>query len=147
MPKSSVISRYIFINEGGSGIPSFTKKHRPQAYPAPWYGSCPNITTLVSENEHESKTLNMSEAGGYTIQVLYSCRTKSVSCSKYDLSNSACKTSFHECSIRTSIIVYLLRWLLGFIDRLAITLEYGIGLYCKYRCIEVTSHISSRFQR
>src|SRR3990167_6551836 len=98
----------MFCSDGGRATSSPTAKHRPLAWPAPWYGSWPSITTLTLSNGHKSKALKMFFGGGYTAPFLYSSLTKAVSVAKYSLPNSSSSTFFHVGSIFTSIIVYRL---------------------------------------
>src|SRR3990167_7727251 len=98
----------MFCSDGGRATSSPTAKHRPLAWPAPWYGSWPSITTLTLSNGHKSKALKIFFGGGYTAPFLYSSLTKAVSSAKYSLPNSSSKTFFHVGSIFTSIIVYRL---------------------------------------
>ena len=49
MSRSSSLN--MFPRLGGGGTPGLTEKQRPWAWPGPWYGSWPRITTLTSEME------------------------------------------------------------------------------------------------
>ena len=88
VPRSLCISLNMLSSDGGKGIPLFTEKQRPLACPAPWYGSCPSMTTFTLSNGQWSKALNISLAGGYIgVPLLYSSFTNCVSLAKYSLLN------------------------------------------------------------
>src|SRR3989338_1573877 len=104
-PRSLSISLYIFCSDGGRFTPSFTAKHKPFACPAPWYGSCPRITTSALSNGHSSKARKIFLGGGYTIECWYSPLTNSRKFLKYSCPNSSLRASFHELSILTPLEV------------------------------------------
>ena len=53
-----------FTSDGGISTSGFTEKHKPCAWPSPWYGSCPRITTFTSCSGVSANALNISSAGG-----------------------------------------------------------------------------------
>ena len=63
-PRSSWISLKMFFSEGGAGTPSGTEKQRPIAWPGPWYGSWPRMTTFTSGRGVSSKALKIWRPGG-----------------------------------------------------------------------------------
>ena len=56
----------MFTSDGGGFTPRRTEKHRPCAWPGPWYGSCPRMTTRVSAYGVRCSAWNTSSAGGNT---------------------------------------------------------------------------------
>ena len=48
MPRSVWSSLRMFWSDGGAGTPGRTEKQRPWAWPAPWYGSWPRMSTFTS---------------------------------------------------------------------------------------------------
>src|SRR5690606_10755932 len=65
-PSSVPISLKMFSSDGGTGTPGSTEKHRPWAWPGPWYGSWPRITTLTWSKGVASNAANRRGPGGYT---------------------------------------------------------------------------------
>ncbi len=57
----------MFRKEGGILIPFGTEKDNPCAWPGPWYGSWPIITTLTLSRGVESKALKTFLGFGYTV--------------------------------------------------------------------------------
>ena len=53
----------MFRSDGGVGTPSGTEKQRPIAWPAPWYGSWPRITTRTSSKGVSASALK-TQVGG-----------------------------------------------------------------------------------
>ena len=68
--RSELSSLNIFKSDGGIVIPSLTLKDNPFAWPRPWYGSWPIITTLTSFKCVELKALNKSEGFGKIVLFL-----------------------------------------------------------------------------
>src|SRR5690606_35354230 len=66
-PSSCPISLKMLSSDGGTGTPGSTEKHRPWAWPGPWYGSWPRITTLTWSNGVASNAANRRGPGGYTL--------------------------------------------------------------------------------
>ena len=66
MPTSLMSSLKMFTRDGGGSTPLRTEKQSPWAWPGPWYGSWPRITTFVSEKEVYFRALKMSCMSGYT---------------------------------------------------------------------------------
>ena len=54
----------MICSDGGTGTPGFTEKHRPCAWPGPWYGSWPRITTFTASNGVASNAAKISGPGG-----------------------------------------------------------------------------------
>lgn len=54
----------MFFNEGGWVTPGGTEKLKPCAWPCPWYGSCPIITTRTCLNGVKTNALKMRSTGG-----------------------------------------------------------------------------------
>ena len=52
------------ISDGGTRTPSGTEKHSPCAWPGPWYGSCPRITTLTWSSGVSSSARSRWPRGG-----------------------------------------------------------------------------------
>ena len=64
MPRSRCSSLKMLSSDGGTGTPGGTEKHRPCAWPAPWYGSWPRITTLTWSNGVASSAAKICGRGG-----------------------------------------------------------------------------------
>ena len=77
------------------GTPSRTEKQRPCAWPEPWYGSCPRMTTRVSAYGVRWRAANTSSGDGYRV-VLALRRTKACRLVQYGLVNSARSTGFQS---------------------------------------------------
>ena len=61
---SRAISLKIFRSDGGSFTPGATENAKPCAWPGPWYGSCPRMTTLTRSSGVNSSA--RKGCGGYT---------------------------------------------------------------------------------
>src|SRR5450830_853082 len=48
VPRSRCSSLKILRSDGGKGTPGATEKAKPSAWPRPWYGSCPSMTTRTA---------------------------------------------------------------------------------------------------
>mmetsp|Transcript_47494 Transcript_47494/g.75100 ORF Transcript_47494/g.75100 Transcript_47494/m.75100 type:complete len:279 (+) Transcript_47494:284-1120(+) len=94
----------IFIRLGGTLTPRGTEKDRPIAWPLPWYGSWPTITTRTFSNGVTRNALKTSSSGGNMVSGYFS-RARATSFmqdSIEGLRNSASKAAYHPAPSRGS---------------------------------------------
>src|SRR5690606_33709563 len=87
--RSVEISLKILTSEGGGFTSGSTEKQRPWAWPGPWYGSWPMITTSTFSKGVVFRALKqLSRSGKITLPAASSRARKSANFTIYGLSNS-----------------------------------------------------------